>query len=327
MIKKTVLFITALLFFPVFSCISGEKKQPINEPVRLLENYTYDHKSPLDSRIKTAPEIIISYWQKLDSRKDYSAYTPAKNEIELIKKYISLLPPLNRKIMKTSLVGIYFMNNFISSGATDWLTDKKGNIHTYMVFNPLTLKKSITELVTSKENTCFKRDTDDIRVEINLGKKYKGFLYILLHESVHVVDYVRSVTPYTEEAVIRFQKGKKESTAFTRGIWEKYGKSNFAGSFTGRVSFYGLGGEPKILLSSTPAIYTELLKSPFISLYASMNWAEDLAEILTFYHLTQKMGLPYSINISGKGKRIFSVRPAQNPEVKKRFRHLEIFYR
>lgn len=47
-------------------------------------------------------------------------------------------------------------------------------------------------------------------------------------------------------------------------------------------------GKP-VLISSAPKVYEALKETPFASLYSMASWHEDLAEMLTIYHLTQKM--------------------------------------
>lgn len=69
-----------------------------------------------------------------------------------------------------------------------------------------------------------------------------------------------------------------------------------------------------------------LSQTPFASLYSSKLWADDFAEYVTFYHLTQKMGLPFKINIYNKGELIYSYEPMKSALVKTRFPLMEKFY-
>jgi hypothetical protein len=67
--------------------------------------------------------------------------------------------------------------------------------------------------------------------------------------------------------------------------------------------------------------------SPFISLYGSLNWAEDLSEFLTFYHLTEKMGLSYRLGVYRNGKSLYSLEPAKSEARRGRFGSMDTFYR
>ena len=45
--------------------------------------------------------------------------------------------------------------------------------------------------------------------------------------------------------------------------------------------------EGRSLRQDARPLYDALVNSPFASLYGSQNWAEDTADLVTFYHLTQ----------------------------------------
>ena len=58
---------------------------------------------------------------------------------------------------------------------------------------------------------------------------------------------------------------------------------------------YSQGG--KIPLADAPRVYDALQKTPFVSLYGSLNWTDDLAEYVAAYHLTEVLKQPYRIVI------------------------------
>ena len=69
--------------------------------------------------------------------------------------------------------------------------------------------------------------------------------------------------------------------------------------FPGRtdVTFYGLGGGPKIPIANAGDLYLALSNSPFPALYAAQNWAEDFAECFTWYFFTDRLGERYQVGI------------------------------
>jgi len=287
------------------------------EPRYQLSSYEIDPRSSLPSRITVAPALVLAYMNDLDETQ-YKSYIPTSAEKSRIASDFVKLPPLHKKILKDRLIGIYFFDDLMGSGYTDWVRDENGDYYAWMVFHTDVLKKSISQLVTEKELTAYKNDPG---LEINCGKA-SGFLYILLHETTHALDYALSLSPYVEEAVKKGNPGPRDSE-FTRGIWTSLksplGKYNF--SLRSNIKFYGFGGGPKLEASDASLIYDELVKTPFVSLYGTASWAEDLAEALTFYHLTRKMKLPYEIKVRGK-----TWTPASSPNFQARAKSLERFY-
>lgn len=323
-------YIIALLFcsslFLVSTC-SGSGEVRRDYPVKKKSNYGNKKISRLGELVAPCPSLVLEAWKKWDNRSDYRVYNPTEKERALIEADLLRLPPLTRRIMKKKLLGIFFITNVIGSGITDWVLDSRGNIYCYMIFNPIVLKKNMSELITLKEQTCYRGDSGDETVEITVSSRERGFFYIALHESTHVVDYVQQITPYTEKEVKIFYSRVPESTPFTRGTWCSLKKTCRTFPFRKKVRFYGLGGPPMADRRDAPKLYSDLMKSSFFSLYGSMNWAEDLAEFLTFYHLTHKMGLTYRISVKKGGKEVYSCEPATNPLVQKRYKSMEIFYR
>ena len=289
---------------------------------RRLSNHPFDPQSTLIERIKPIPKTILANLKEVDARNDYAPYMPDQNEISAIAAVLDVFPPLNIKIMKERLAAIYFVSNFSSSGYSDWLVDEHNKIYVYIVINAAALKTGIDEFLTRKEKSCFINDSNDFEIKISVSPVQKGFIYIMLHESCHVVDYVLGITPFTEPDIIPLREIPKE-TDFTLGIWRSYNQSVVYYKFRERVSFYQT---PQIKISEAESIYGEMSVSPFISLYGSLNWAEDLCEFLTFYHLTEKMGMNYKIEIQQNGKTSYLAEPARREQVRKRFKNLEVFY-
>ena len=294
-------------------------KKSITDPAnRQLKNFIFSDKTSLISRVILPPDFVLKYLREFDSRPDYTPYLPDKNEFKMIEEYLKLLPALNIKIMKKRLIGIYFVNNFLGSGFADWVVDKDNKIYVFLVFNTSVLKKNISELITFKEKTNFIMDDKSFDIFLDAGNKYNGFLYILIHESSHVVDYVKRLTPFVEPDMLKIWKKYVGRTVFTEGIWSGHKKTINHYPFRKDVTFYGFRKGPKIKISNAVNIYKELYESPFCTLYGSLNWAEDVVEMLTFYHLTSKLQQKFVINVLKNGKVIYSIEPMKIPKVKKR---------
>jgi hypothetical protein len=151
---------------------------------------------------------------------------------------------------------------------------------------------------------------------VDAGEKYKGFLYALFHEGTHAVDYVKGVTPFADGSMPRkYFPVSPLAGGFFREAWADYGSPTPPVVIKGRenITFYGLGGGPKLPLSEALAMHRELALSPFISLYGSKSWAEDLAELAAFAFITQKLGQPYSIELTGFGPKPEVFYPMKGP--------------
>ena len=229
--------------------------------------------------------------------------------------------------MEERLVGIYFINNFLGSGFTDYIISEDNKIYTLLILNPSVFRSDLSSWLTYRENTCF-ISSPEHRIEVDCGKEYRGLMYILLHETTHVVDYIQLHTPFVEPDMVKIGNFRTDKTAFTDGFWEDYSSpaEDHNYSYRGNLTFYGMGGGPKINISDAAEVYKQLSESPFISLYGSMSWAEDFAELVTFYHLTEKLKQPYTIKFF-KGKETpYNLEPAKSPNVLKRIKNLQNLY-
>jgi hypothetical protein len=295
----------------------------LSHPLKHLENYQFDPETSLSARVQPIPEMVLSAWKMWDNRDDYVPHMPSRKEMNIIAQILAALPPLNTQVMKNRLIGIYFVENFATGGLTDWVVDKDNNIYVYIIINTTALQMEMSEFLTWKEKSCFINDDPSFDIEIDVNSSQRGFLYIILHESCHAVDFITGMTPFVEPEMKRFGK-IPDDTDFTRGIWRSYNESAIDYKFRENVIFYQT---PRINISQAQEVYREMDASPFISLYGSLNWAEDLSEFLTFYHLTEKMGFNYQIRVSRNGKSLYSLEPAKSEAKRGRFGNMDTFYR
>lgn len=130
--------------------------------------------------------------------------------------------------------------------------------------NPQTLKASLADLLTLQDSTCFIPGDPHKLLEVDCGKDTPAFLYVLLRASTMLLmENLAKDLPQAAEPDPRF-KG---------------------------VSFWGSGGGPAVLWDKCDDLYKELASSPFVSLRSCQDGYNDVAELLTFYHLTRKLSL------------------------------------
>lgn len=331
LLRKTskVFILTALLCVPVQLCCALSREEYLSYPSKVLANYEFNEETPLIKRVSDAPAFLLKALKEMDQRDDYTVYTPSRSERKIIGEYLEMLPEPLKREMKKRLIGIYFIDNLLGSGLADFVFDKDRNIYMYLCFNPKVLKPGASEWATAKENSCFINDDPAYGVRVKCGAGYKGFLYILFHESAHIWDYSRRTTPFAEPQIQWLYGIKDRETPFTAGIWKEYsipsGKYNY--SSRKNVTFYGMDKGPKLNISQASSVYRELAGTPFVSLYGSLNWADDFADLFMYYCLAKKYKQPYALECLKNGEVVETFRPLENPLVRARMGLIErVFY-
>lgn len=299
----------------------------LRHPAKRAASYgAFDPSTALAARVVRPPDVLIEAWRAWDGRSDYQAYLPAADEMAVLEDALDTLPALMRATLRERLIGIYFIQNFLGSGLADWVRGPDGELLLYLAFNPEVLRHDISTWLTRKEESAFEPDRgDDLRLAIDCGRRLSGAHYILLHEGAHAVDYIHHLTPWVEPVMLQLGQARGPDD-FVRGIWSDLRTPRQDLAWRARVSFYGLGGGPRLARSEAAAIYADLATTPFASLYGSLSWAEDLAELVTFHHLTGALGQPYRIYVKRGGQPILRLEPLASERVRARLPLLERLY-
>jgi len=324
--------IATCFLFGVFLFLScGNNRSPWdkiqNTPARHLNNYNFDKRSSYSQRLNVSEEIVLDYLRDIDGDPGYSFYYPNREEIDELEAYFNLLPPYVGAVCKKRLIGIYFVNGFYGSGLTDFVLDERGEIYTILVLNPKVLQVSISELFTYKDKSCFDWENSNMDLKIDISDEYSGLLYILLHETAHIVDYVDRKTPYVLPAMKELAYENENGSPFIDQFWKDYREPADFITFSSRsqLKFYSDNKEDLLNDGELVKVYNELKESPFCSLYSSINWAEDYAEYFALHHLTQNLNCNYKISIEEKGTKIFEYSPFKNDIVLSRVHKMDIF--
>ena len=297
--KNSALLLVCLLA----ACGHGGK--PALPEICRLETYAFNGASALKSRIGPAPDNILNYFRLADKRADYAAYPPSGPDKALVLAYLRLLPPVYERVFRERCVGIYFVSGFAGNGVTSWVIGPGNNVYFYIVLNPASLGADLSATLTERERSCF-IPAPGWDVTVNAGKKYRGLLYALFHEGTHGLDYAAGITPYVDDGMpAQYFPLVPASEKFFYRSWEAYSRPESASDFPGRdrISFYGLGGGPKLRADEARALYSGLGGTGFASLYGARSWAEDLAELETFGLITGKLSQPYIITLKTPAKK------------------------
>jgi len=316
-----------ILSCSTFSKENREIRKQRSNPIHLAAKHAVDFAKPLHERIGGESAIILRYLRDLDGRSDYQFYHPTAREKGEVMRTIARLPLLLRTNLDKNVIGIYFIKNFASSGLTDWVRDENGKLFSFVVLSEAVFRKTVSELLTAREMTCFKRDGSGISVRIDAGND-PALDYILLHEAVHAADYSLRISPFVERVSELAQRIQEKRYSVVDLYWQDDRTPSFDYDFELRdkVSFYGFRNGPHLNLSDAVGIYRSLSKSPFISLYASQYRAEDLADLVAMYHLGIRLKRNYTISLFQNGKLLSRYFPLTFKDVRERFEDILFFY-
>lgn len=239
-------------------------------------------------------------------------------EKEKVEKAFATLPPLHQRILKQHLHSISFLDSMPNTALTSPV-DAGGAAKMFNItFRASLLDENISQWATWKETSCFRQEAGSgysVRVE---GGTMDAIIYVLLHEATHIVDAVRSLTPQPAQA-----RAVGQPTPFTSDIWRLMNRpaAPYVDSLREQTRFRS---GKQLPIRRAPDVYARLAKTPL--LYAMAAWSEDIAELVTIYHLTAKMKQPfYSVVTKNEGE-LARFEPMKQGLVKRRLPHLTTFY-
>lgn len=271
--------------------------------------------SVLARRIGPAPQQFFEMLRLPEAR----SRTLTTADREKVEAALGLLPPLHRSVLGERLAEISFVEGMPNNA----LTYPHPGDSTEGLFNVTiragVLNETVSELLTKKERTCFDTGSSPLELFIEAGDE-PALVYVLLHEATHIVDRSLGLTPSDDRDV-------EKEVALVKGAWEsrlvadpRYRSPLLEGScYRTRGAVYPI--------SEAQAVYEALAATPFASLYGSYNWHDDIAELVTWYHLTERLGRPYRIEIRQEDETVFSYEPMRSPLVRARLGELQRFYR
>lgn len=277
-----------------------------------------DENSFYKGRVLKAPESVFKMF--IEAGMQPTNHVLTETEQVKVDKAFSILPPLHKKILKEHLLSISFMDNMPNTALTSPSETVDSKKQFNITFRTGILNETISEWATWKEKSAFDNSANpNMEVQIDAGR-LDAIQYVLLHEATHVVDAVLKLTPNAESV-----DSLVAHTAFTKNIWRLFNKptAQFTNPVLEKARFRSGKVQP---IASAPDIYKALKKTPFPSLYGMASWYEDAAELISIYHLTQKMNQPFKVSVKEKGKILARFEPMKNKLVKQRLKNLAILY-
>jgi hypothetical protein len=273
----------------------------------------FNSNKPLSSRVVKTPESVLATFHEAGMSPREHQIT--REERAAVAAGFKELPPLHQRILKEHLSGISFLDDMPNTALTSLVVTGDSIRRYHITFRAAVLHQTISSWLTEKENTCFEQNDSNIRVAVRAGN-LPAIIYILLHETTHVVDGSLGLF---ENPSSHFGRD------FTANIWTNRTTMTFKDTLLETNHFRRGGRVYPIGVASH--LYTALEKTPFVSLYSTSSWNEDLAECLTVYHLTQVLKQPFEITTTVAGETVVAFEPAKDRQARQRMNTLAFFYR
>ncbi|MFD0765472.1 hypothetical protein ACFQZI_11465 [Mucilaginibacter lutimaris] len=318
--------LTGIIFFlSIFKASitlgQGKTEENTSEVLEAVQKkYGLDPGKPLTQRVERTPDDVIKMFR--EAGMSPAEHRLTQEEASIVASAFAVLPPLHQRVLKQHLKSISFLDNMPNTALTSPITDKE-NVNLYHItFRAGILHQTVSEWLTEKERKCYTA-APSLSISVQAGL-LSALTYVLLHEGTHVVDgsiYLISVDTIA---------GKPRMTAFARdfskGVWRNINSHSwpFKDSLVVKSIFRPAGR--RYLPAEATLVYGELIHTPFVSLYSTASWHEDLAELVTVYHLTKVFNQPFRIQIKKEGKVLQDFEPMRSETVQKRLRLLQRFY-
>jgi hypothetical protein len=230
---------------------------------------------------------------------------PERAKVELA---LASLPTLTKEVLEKKLHQLSLVDGIPGTGTGLTSVDAKTGLYD-ITLRASILDEPLSTFLTNKERRVFTNDGSGLTVTVS-GTGTDALTYVLLHESTHVVDKSCGITA-------------DSNSGFTANIWasRKSMVPQLASSTAATTVFRG--GHP-LGVGQATTVYDALAQTPFVSLYSTASYMEDLAELVAWREvLIQHQGsLVIEVN-DASGSTLRRWEPLTFPGVRKRFEDVD----
>lgn len=318
----TILMLSSAAFIsPLITKGQSTSLDSSQQETVVQKKYGLDPSKPLAKRIGNTPPEIIQKFR--DAGMSPTIHRLSKTDSLKVVRAFQMLPPLHQHILKEHLLGISFLDNMPNTALTATINPEDQFPVFTITFRAEILKQDVSQWLTEKEMSYFTKDFPGFRIAIEAGK-LDAILYVLLHEATHVVDGSLGILAMDQNKGTSGMAVNLKS--FTRNIWVD--RTSICPSYTDSLTSQSRfrGGGRLLPMELARQIYQSAAKGPFVSLYATSSWHEDLAEYLTVTHFTKRLKQPFRIIIHEDQKEIFIYEPMKSATVSSRISLMKYFY-
>lgn len=274
----------------------------------------FDSSTPLASRITLPPDTVIRQFH-IGVTSSLTMHEPNEAEREMVVKAIEQLPSFARQAFREHVRTISFLDGIAGNGTTMLETDSKESTFN-VVIRASILHENISEFLTRKERACYLGGDSAETISVDAGS-FSALLYVLLHESVHVIDISNR---HGQDGSPHLLAGADPSQ-LVQGIWVDATTPIAAYQSTLLEGSWFRTRKP-VSIFKAEVTYQMLARTPFVSLYGSSNWYDDIAELVACYYLTEVLHQPYQIILRNRTETLYSLEPMDSKLVQTRFRSI-----
>jgi hypothetical protein len=283
-----------------------------------LPAVAFDTSTALGSRIVEAPASVIQRF--VDAHMPAPArHTLTAAERSKVINALNALPPLPRRVLTQRLRSISFLDGIPGNGLTIIDGTPPNTVYDIVIRGGI-LNETVSQFLTRKERSYYTTSGSPITLSID-GGSLDAILYVLLHESIHVID--GTTRPALTAAPMI--SATASPTELVAGIWDDAHTISAAYRSPLLEGTYFRTGKPASI-ETAEATYRALALTPFASLYGASGWYDDVAELVTLFHLTQKLHQPYRIVLRNGDTIVYSLQQMDSKLVATRFPDLAAIY-
>lgn len=258
----------------------------------------------LQDKLAVAPDSVVSFLAKKNKEDGYDAVpraVPLTAEFRsAYRGAVAQLPDRVWGLVESRLVAVYVVEGLGSSGFTEALADRDGKLQgTMVVVDATVLSRSANEWATWKETSPFVDEPGfglAAVIEDSANDTPTNALqYLLLNEFGHVIAVTQNVLPkWNTQPASKIAAFPFASYSWrdVRGTLLYENETSF--STRSRIRYYAPATEV-LPMSLALKAYSELVRTPYPTLYSSKNVDDDFAESFATYVHTQLMHRPWKI--------------------------------
>ena len=287
----------------------------------IQRKYGLDPSTNLPSRVERASAETFKSFEDAGMHPREHSLTTA--EVQIVSEAFAILPDLYQTVLKDHLQAISFMDDMPNTALTETLNPDDPYRLYHITFRAAILQQNVSEWLTEKERNCFDNTGSGLSISFNAGK-INALTYVLMHEATHVLDGSLGLLANGKPGSIP-DPGFKGGL-FVKRVWAN--RTRFDATLTDTLlpkNRYHGGGKVLRMNQAVP-LYQALQQTPFVSLYSTSSWHEDLAEFAAVYHFTQVLKQPFEIVVTQNSKIIFQYAPMRSANVRGRIFMVGKFY-
>ncbi|TVT40522.1 hypothetical protein FNT36_13675 [Hymenobacter setariae] len=311
-----------LLFFTLAfghrPCLAQTKDPLPPRPKETSPTPRLDMAPRLADRVQDTPATVVRLFK--DAGMSPRAHVLTVNERRLVAQSLAALPPLYQRVLQTRLRSLSFLDNMPNTALTSTVESTSPSPLFDITIRAGILQQTASEWLTEKERTCFTPNDSTVQVAIEGGAR-AALDYVLMHEATHVIDATLKLTP-TSSATGQLLDSAA-AKPFTAGVWQRRTLPTPAWRHALLLQIPFRRGGKALPITKAAQVYASLQQTPFVSLYGSSSWTEDLAEYLTVYYFTHRLHQPFRIVLRQHAQELWAYEPMQSGLVRRRMRQLK----